>query len=289
MRLSLPSAVAVGALLAALVLPARALVRVAVWSPVASDAAAGESADEGLSAAAVDAAPAERNMAVGVAASAAGRGPHAFYFTRGIYTSWRRYAAWATDYPKADQQFLTVLRRLTNLDAYPSEHAVALDDPELRRYPFLYMLEVGNMQLGEGEVAGLRDYLLAGGFLFIDDFWGSQEWAVFESEMRRVLPDHPIAELPLEHPVFRAFYEIREIMQVPAVGNWRRGRTWERDGYEPGVRGIFDADGRLMVMINWNTDLGDAWEWAEQPDYPLRFSTFAYQMGVNAIVYAMSH
>jgi hypothetical protein len=218
-----------------------------------------------------------------------GRGAHAFYFTRGIYPSWSWRASWATDYPKADRQFLTVLRRLTNLDAYDSEHAVALDDPELRRYPFLYMLEVGNMQLRPADVTGLRDYLLAGGFLFIDDFWGSREWANFEAEMRRVLPEYPIRDLPLEHPIFRTFYEIREILQVPAIGNIRRGRTWERDGYEPAVRGIFDDDGRLLVMINWNTDLGDAWEWAEQPDYPLMYSTFAYQMGVNAIVYAMSH
>jgi hypothetical protein len=223
-----------------------------------------------------------------------GRGVHAFYFTRGMYTDWRggfgRFGrAWATDYPKADQQFLTVLRRLTNLDAYASEHAMALDDPELRRYPFLYMLEVGYMDLRAPEVEGLRNYLLAGGFLFIDDFWGTREWQNFEEQMRRVLPEHPIRELPLEHPIFRTFYEIREILQVPAIGNIRRGRTWEQDGYEPAVRGIFDERGRLLVMINWNTDIGDAWEWAEQPDYPLKYSTFAYQMGVNAIVYAMSH
>jgi hypothetical protein len=218
---------------------------------------------------------------------------HAFYFTRAIYTDWRgslRNPAWATDYPKADEQFVAVLRRLTNLDVYASEHAVALSAPELRRYPFLYMLEVGYMSLRTEEVEGLRDYLLAGGFLFVDDFWGSREWANFESEMRRVLPEHAIVELPLEHAIFRSFYEIREILQVPAIGNWRRGgRTWEQDGYEPAVRGIFDEDGRLMVMINWNTDLGDAWEWAEQPDYPLRFSTFAFQVGVNAIVHAMTN
>jgi hypothetical protein len=224
-----------------------------------------------------------------LAAPSQGRGDHAFYFTRAIYTSWGRRATWATDYPKADQQFLTVLRRLTNLDAYNSEHAVALDDPELRRHPFLYMLEVGYMQLRQGEVDGLRDYLLSGGFLFVDDFWGSREWLNFEEQMRRVLPEYTIEELPLEHPVFRTFYEIREILQVPSINNIRRGRTWEQDGYEPAVRGIFDEAGRLMVMVNWNTDLGDAWEWAEQPDYPLKYSTFAYQMGVNAIVYAMSH
>ncbi|CAN5436790.1 hypothetical protein BH23ACI1_BH23ACI1_09180 [soil metagenome] len=239
-------------------------------------------------------APAGPVAAPGVGADASqGRGAHAFYFTRGIYSDWRgsfrSMGAWATDYPKADQQFLTVLRRLTNLDAYASEHAVRLADPELRRYPFLYMVEVGYMDLRPEEAKALRDYLLAGGFLFVDDFWGTRQWQNFEEQMRHVLPEYPIRNLPLEHPIFRTFYEIREILQVPAIGNIRRGRTWEQDGFEPAVLGIFDERGRLLVMINWNTDLGDAWEWAEQPDYPLKFSTFAYQMGVNAIVYAMSN
>jgi hypothetical protein len=220
-------------------------------------------------------------------------GSRAFYFTRGIYTDrrggWGR-PSWSIDYPKADLQFLTVLRRLTNLDAYNSDHAVALDDPELRRHPFVYMLEVGSMSLTPGEVTGLRDYLLAGGFVFIDDFWGTRQWQNFEWQMRQVLPEHPIVDLSLDHPIFSSLYRIREIVQVPSVGNWRRYRqTHEQDGYVPHVRAIFDHDGRLMMMINWNTDIGDAWEWAEQPDYPLEFSTFAYQMGANAIVHAMSH
>lgn len=227
------------------------------------------------------------------------RGPHSFYFTRGIYTDFRGgrgygsfLGTWAIDYPKADRQFLTVLLRLTNLDAFDSENAVALDDPELRRFPFLYMLEVGYMDLTPEEIVGLRGYMLAGGFVFIDDFWGTREWLNFERQMQRVLPEYPIVDLPLDHPLFRSFYEITEIIQVPGIGTFRRWggtRTHEQDGFEPHVRGVFDDDGRLMMLINWNTDLGDAWEWAEQPDYPLKFSTFAYQMGVNAIVYAMSH
>ncbi|MDX1674968.1 MAG: DUF4159 domain-containing protein [Longimicrobiales bacterium] len=220
--------------------------------------------------------------------------PHSFYFTRAAYTSgmssgWRRGRAWSTDYPKADRQFLVVLRRVTNLDAPGRENAVRLDDPELRRYPFLYAVEVGHMELTDAEVEGLRDYLLAGGFLVVDDFWGSREWAAFERNIRKVLPGRPIVELPRDHPVFRAYYDIDEIVQVPAVSNIRWGRTWERDGYVPHVRGIFGEDGRLLVAINWNTDLGDAWEWADIPEYPLEYSTFAYQMGVNLIVYAMSH
>ncbi len=219
--------------------------------------------------------------------------PHEFYFTRAAYGSRfdnRRYGSWMTDYPKADRQFLVGLRRLTNIDAYHAEHPIRLNDPDIRRYPFLYAVEVGHMAMSDAEVAGLRDYLLAGGFLFVDDFWGTWEWSNFEHQIRRVLPEYEIVELSVEHPLFRAFYAIDELLQVPNVQlGALGGRTWEKDGYVPHYRGIFDEQGRLMVLISWNTDLGDAWEWAEQPQYPLRFSTFAYELGVNAIIYGMSH
>ena len=216
-------------------------------------------------------------------------GPHEFYFTRAIYSSGWGWSRWATDYPKADRQFMTVVNRLIDIDGSPYENAVRLDDPRIRDFPFLYALEVGDISLSQAEIEGLRNYLLAGGFLVIDDFWGSWEWAAFEQQIRQVFPEYPIVEVPIEHPVFNSVYRIDEVMQVPAIGNFWGGRTWERDGYEAHVRGIFDDKGRLMVLINWNTDLGDAWEWAERPEYPLRFSTFAVEMGINFIVYAMSH
>ena len=217
-----------------------------------------------------------------------------FFFTRAIYSGggYRR-GSWGTDFPKADRQFLTIIDRLIDLDAYERENAVRLDDPEIRKFPFLYALEVGYMYMTEPEVKGLRDYLLAGGFLMIDDFWGTWEWANFETEIKRVLPEYQIVEVPLDHPVFNTVYNIEEIVQVPNIGNAQRaemgGRTWEQDGVTPHVRGIFDEDGRLMVIINWNTDIGDAWEWAESPYYPLRYSTYAIEITVNIIVYAMSH
>lgn len=239
------------------------------------------------------AAPAGPAVVSGLSAAVQDGRPREFYFSRAAYGSGLgryRGRSWDTDFPKADRQFLVVLERLTNLDAFEAEHPVRLDDPELRRFPFLYAVEVGYMSMSEAEVEGLRGYLLAGGFLVVDDFWGTREWQNFESEMRRVFPDRPIRDIPLDHGIFHVFYDIEEVLQVPAVGQGiRGGRTWERDGYAPAVRGIFDDDGRLMVVINWNTDLGDAWEWAENPHYPLKFSTFSYQMGVNFIVYAMSH
>lgn len=224
--------------------------------------------------------------------------PREFHFTRGIYSAGggggffgrRGGRAWCTDHPKAEEQFLEVLDRLTGIDAHQYGNAVHLDDPELRRYPVLYMLEVGYMGMTQSEVEGLRSYLLAGGFLIIDDFWGSREWFNFEREMARVLPEYPIVELPMEHPAYRAYYQVDTVLQVPAV-RWSGdySRTWEQDGFHARNFGIFHEDGRLMVAINWNTDLGDAWEWMEQPHYPLRLSTYAYQVGVNYIVYAMSN
>ena len=218
--------------------------------------------------------------------------PHEFYFTRAAYTGYgfRNFRSWSVDFPKADRQFLMGLRRLTNLDAYEAENPIRLTDPNLGRYPFLYAVEVGYMALSESEVLGLRRYLLAGGFLVIDDFWGSIEWENFELEFERILPGQKSVDIPRDHPLLNCFYNIHEIVQVPNVGQGiAGGPTWEKDGYTPVLRGIFDDKGRLMVAINWNTDLGDAWEWAENPYYPLRFSTYAYQMGVNFIIYGMSH
>ena len=245
----------------------------------------------------------------GVSARAAARGgsrasapqirtegiPREFYFSRVAYRGYGRYyrrGSWATDFPRADQIFLSFIDRLLpNLDAHEREFVVQLHEPDLRRFPFLYALEVGAMALSQPEITGLRGYLLAGGFLVIDDFWGIREWQNFESEIRRVLPEYEIVDLSIDHPIFTTFYEIDEILQVPNVGNGRSGRrTWEcRVRCYPVVRGIHDENGRLMVIINFNTDLGDAWEWADDPYYPLKYSTYAYEMGVNFIVYAMSH
>ncbi len=218
---------------------------------------------------------------------------HEFYFVRGIYGGagddgeWG--PRWAVDYPEADRHFLIALRRLTVIDAFDSDTTIPLDDARLRNYPFVYILEVGSLSLDENQAMALRQYLLAGGFLVIDDFWGSWAWENFEEQMRRVFPDREIENVPRDHPVYHAFYQIDEVIQVPNVYRAVYGPTYEYDGKVPHVRGIFDDAGRLMVLVNWNTDLGDAWEWADHPEYPLRYSTYAYQMGINFVVYAMSH
>jgi hypothetical protein len=214
-------------------------------------------------------------------------GTYPFYWTRAVYSGngWRN--SWAVDFPKSDQQFLIVIRRLVRLNAYDCENPVMLSDPDLRRFPLIYMLEVGGMYLTEDEVEGLRGYMEAGGFVIVDDFWGPREWDNFLWNMSRVFPDKTVVDIGLDHPIYSTYYDIDEVVQVPAVNNIYR-RT-ECNGCFPQVRGMYDDDGRLMMMINFNTDLGDAWEWAEQPSYPLDLSTYAYQMGANMIVYAMSH
>jgi len=225
-------------------------------------------------------------------------GRYNFYWTRAEYTGLGRGGrfggyggrSWTTDYPKADQQLLIVLKSLVRLRAYDWENPVSLADPELRRFPFVYAVEVGHMNLTDDEVEGLRSYLQAGGFLVVDDFWGSREWAIFEANIKRVLPDRAIVDLGPDSPIFSAYYQIDQVVQVPNINNAiRGGPTYEQDGYVPHVRGIFDDEGRLMVVINWNTDMGDAWEWAEDPRYPLKYSSYACEMGANLIVYAMSH
>lgn len=244
-------------------------------------------------------APAPRPTDATEPESAARQGPrnagleHAFYFTRAVYSDRGRrgFGAWATDYPKADRQFLIGVKRLTFIDAYEAENPVRLDDAELRRFPIVYAVEVGAMGLTPSERDGLRSYLLQGGLLIVDDFWGTWEWENFEDQIKRVLPEYPIEELSLSHPILHTVYDLDEILQVPNVRNgiYGGGRTWEQDGYVPHLRAMSNEQGRILVVINWNTDLGDAWEWADDARYPLPYSNFAYKLGVNLLVYGMSH
>lgn len=223
---------------------------------------------------------------------------HEFYFTRGIFSDDfglgdELGGSWSIDYPKADRHFLLALDRLSIVNSSPDENAVKLTDPELLSLPFIYALEVGAMQLEQSEADALRQYLLAGGFLFIDDFWGSWAWKNLEEQMALVFPDREIVDIPPTHSIFNLLYEIEEIKQVP---NFRNGIAFERtgishedDGRHAHVRGIFDDNDQLMVLINWNTDLGDAWEWADHPEYPSHFSTYAFKLAVNVVIYTMTH
>jgi hypothetical protein len=218
---------------------------------------------------------------------------HEFYFTRGIYTGindgddWG--PRWAIDYPEADQHFLTALRRLTGVDAYADENALPIGSESIREFPFIYIVEAGALNLSTANRQALRDYLLSGGFLVVDDFWGTWAWNSLVAQMQQVFPDRQFRDIALDHPVFHTYYDIDALLQVPNAALASSQHTHEFDGYVPQARGIFDDDGRLMVLVNWNTDLGDAWEWADDPDYPLHFSNYAYRLGINIVIYAMSY
>jgi hypothetical protein len=198
---------------------------------------------------------------------------------------------WATDYPGGDCKFMGAVDRLTEIRVHHDPNVVAIMDDELFEYPFVYAVEVGGMYLSDPEAARLREYLLRGGFLHVDDFWGLREKANFVEQIRKVFPDRSLVPLPLNHEVFHTFFDVNEILQIPNRGNGCEGyQTWEsRDDKEPVVYGIEDDFGRLMVVVTYNSDLGDAWEYMDLQCYPALYSGAAYRMGLNFMVYAMTH
>jgi len=214
-----------------------------------------------------------------------------FTFVRLMYSGGnRRGSSWTTDYPKADIQFLYAVRKLTDFSFVSQENrAIPILSDELFEYPFAYAVEVGYMRLSNQEVERLREYLLRGGFLFVDDFHGEWEWMQFYRQIKRVFPEYEPEELTVSHPIFHCYFDIDELFQVPGLQYVYTGSTSEKGGFEPHFMGIHDDHGRLMVMINHNVDFGDAWEWAEQEIYPRRFANQAFRIGVNAIIYTMTH
>jgi hypothetical protein len=197
--------------------------------------------------------------------------------------------AWTTDAPEAEEHFMQGVHRLTRIDAGDDSIGLRPLDEEIFDYPWLYAVEVGRWELSDEDAAHLREYLLRGGFLMVDDFHGTVQWEGFMESMRRVFPDREVVEIPDDHEVFHVVYDLDHKIQIPGIFALMSGRTYEQDGVEPHWRGIFDDDGRLMVAINFNMDLGDAWELADRPDYPQPMTALAYRFGINYIVYSMSH
>ena len=217
-----------------------------------------------------------------------------FAFARLRYSAIRsqsafEFASWGTDAPKADRQFVRGLRRLTRLDTRSVEQVVTLRDDRIFDWPWIYAVEVGHWDLSTDEAARLREYLMRGGFLMVDDFHGSEEWDVFMRSMRRVFPDRPALDMVESDPAFHTVYDLTNQIQVPGIQYWYSGRVYEKDGIEPHWRGIRDADGRLIVAICHNQDNGDAWEWADHPRYPEHYASQAYRMGINYVMYALTH
>jgi len=230
-----------------------------------------------------DSPEAEFHLARMIYATIGGAGSH------GFINPW-----WAIDYPFAEQHFLPALRRLTNLSVADDSRHLELTDARLFDYPFLFLQQPGqgNWRPTDQEAERLQEYLLRGGFLLVDDMHGEYEWAVFESAMHRVLPDLPIVEIPENDPVLHVFYDLGDRIQIPGLRHLRRARGGQivpRMEGPPHWRGIYDDRGRLMVAINFNMDMGDAWEHADDPWYPAPMTGQAYRLGVNYVIYAMTH
>jgi Domain of unknown function (DUF4159) len=218
-----------------------------------------------------------------------------FTFARLRYPSvrargmWAMRGSWSTDYPKADRQFLQGVRRLSRIHARSMEQVVDLFGDEVYRYPFLYAVEPGHWNLPADQAAKLREYLLRGGFLMTDDFHGTVEWEIFTASFDRVFPDRPVVDISNHDAIFHVLYDLDERYQVPGIVMFETGHTYEYDGYEPQWRAVYDDRGRVLAAICHNMDLGDAWEWADMPQYPERYAALAYRVGINYIIYSMTH
>lgn len=233
--------------------------------------------------------------------TAAGSGPSfgEYTFVRTIYDSPSRgygrrgygYGTWTTDYPEADNNFIVGLREWagTNLRIAPRPEQIEILDDRIFDYPILYAVEPGFMELSTDQAARLREYIMRGGFIFWDDFWGEYEWDNVQEQIHKIDPEFEIQDLPLSHPIFHSYLDVEEVVQVPNIYNAQRGVTSEKGGIVPHYMGVVNKRGRVVGFISRNCDMGDAWEWINDPSYPVKYGLPAYKVGINVVIYAMSH
>lgn len=230
-----------------------------------------------------------------------------FTFCTVVYTSVRHEAlgfGWDTDYPYAGRHFMTRLEELTTIkiererNGDPHQVVMKLTDDALVNYPYIFMSDVGTAEFNQAEIEALRSYLLRGGFLHVDDFWGQRAWDYWEYEIDKVLPsdEYPIEDVPLSDEIFHIVFDVLEVPQVPSIQHWERvngATTSERgaDSAVPHMRGIRDHNGHWMVIMTHNTDIADGWEKeTADPEYFQEFSVKkSYPLGINIVVYAMTH
>jgi hypothetical protein len=206
--------------------------------------------------------------------------------------SWKEGGSnWTMDYPRSDRHFSEAVRRLTRVQTRSVEQPVDLDDHDVYDWPWLYGVEVGHWDLTDEQAKTMREFLLRGGFFMCDDFHGAIEWDVFKASMSKVFPDRPIVDLDSKTEIFHVIYDLDQRYQVPGALYLETGLTYEKGetGKTPHWRGIYDEKGRLMVAICHNMDLGDSWEHADNPEYPEKFSALGIRIGLNYLVYSMTH
>lgn len=202
---------------------------------------------------------------------------------------------WLVDWPAADNHFTEGIQRLTRIEVGDPRH-LRLTDDHLFDYPWIYATQTGWWDLSDTETARLREYLIRGGYLVVDDFWGDYDWEAFRRTMERVLPNHAITDLTPTDNVMHILYDIEEKDRtfIPGSRHLRGGaggtvQIVQPEGTVPAWRAMYDDHDRMVVAVNFNTDVGDAWEFADVPYYPAAMTLLAYRYGINYIIYAMTH
>ena len=243
-----------------------------------------------------------------------GTGTEEFTFSRLIFADNQQaiddlgdrigYPHWQADCSESEPHFISALQRLTRLETSDASQSISLLDDRVFDYPMLYIVEAGFASFSPLEADNLREYLLRGGFLLVDDFHGSYQWKQFERWMGQVFPDRDIVDIPADHEIFNTHFPIEEFIQIPGLRALclNPGETWElpiskspavvesnASRQRPQWRGILDDEGRVMAIINWNMDLGDAWEHADMEEYSAHYTATAYRLGVNYVIYGMTH
>ena len=216
---------------------------------------------------------------------------YGYPFRQLIMNDGREYPGyWTMDYPRSDRHLLQGVRRLTRIETRSVEQVVSLDGTDdVYNWPVMYAVEPGHWLLPDREAKQLREYLLRGGFLMVDDFHGEREWSVFKASLDRVFPDRAVVDIPDNDPIFHTLYDLEERFQVPGEQYFETGLTYEHGGKEPHWRGVYDDRGRIMVAICHNMDLGDAWEHSDEARYKEKWAGLAYKIAMNYFIYDLTH
>ena len=197
---------------------------------------------------------------------------------------------WAIDAPAAEQNLTRRLSSVTSIQV-TEPVVITLDDEKIWQYPWIYIVEPSNLNLSDQQADLLREHLLRGGTLTLDDFHGPYEWDLTVRQLKKIFPDRDIVEIEPPHPIYSCFYSLDGYPQIPGLGSFFSGRTWEKGGFVAHLRGILDDAGRPMVLINWNTDMGDGMEWSNAEEYPgyMKWTAQSYQMMINEVIYSLTH
>jgi hypothetical protein len=217
--------------------------------------------------------------------------PYGMFGMLDRYYDWREgRTGWTNDYPRADRHFVQAVKRLTRLQVRSTEQPVNLDDgDDVFDWPWLFAVQSSPMDLNPAQAKKLREYLLRGGFLMTADTWGDDQWALVVAAFKRVFPEREFVEIPDRDQVFHVLYDLKSRYGIPGEWSLRSGVPYLNGGRVGHWRGLYDDKGRLMVVCDVNSDTSDSWEWADEPRYPEKYSAQGIRIGVNYIVYAMTH